>query len=70
MQDFNYLSSNDFELTLELGCDKYPAANVLQQEWNRNKNALINYIWQARLIITKNLIFLQSILIFLESYWN
>lgn len=64
------MSSNDFELTLELGCDKYPAANVLQQEWNRNKNALINYIWQARLIITKNLIFLQSILIFLESYWN
>lgn len=47
MQDFNYLSSNDFEITLELGCEKYPAANVLQLEWERNKNALINYMWQV-----------------------
>ncbi|KAG5865918.1 hypothetical protein JTB14_028089 [Gonioctena quinquepunctata] len=49
MQDFNYLSSNDFELTLELGCDKYPPANVLENEWERNKGALINYIWQAHM---------------------
>ncbi|XP_019864666.1 carboxypeptidase E isoform X2 [Aethina tumida] len=49
MQDFNYLSSNDFELTLELGCDKYPDASVLAQEWERNKNALINFIWQSHI---------------------
>ncbi|XP_034254819.1 carboxypeptidase E-like [Thrips palmi] len=47
MQDFNYLSSNDFEVTLELGCDKYPPSNELEREWLRNRDALINYLWQA-----------------------
>lgn len=47
MQDFNYLSSNDFELTLELGCEKYPVANVLETEWERNRDALVNYMWQV-----------------------
>lgn len=46
MQDFNYLSSNDFELTLELGCDKYPPESDLENEWERNKDALIGFIWK------------------------
>lgn len=47
MQDFNYLASNDFEITLELGCVKYPAADTLEQEWKDNLPALLNFIWQV-----------------------
>merc|ERR1712110_669250 len=49
MQDFNYLSSNDFEITLELGCDKYPPASQLESEWNKNKKALIEFMWLAHM---------------------
>lgn len=49
MQDFNYLSSNDFEITLELGCDKYPPASQLEQEWEDNKKALMEFMWMAHM---------------------
>lgn len=47
MQDLNYLSSNDFEITLELGCDKYPKADQLEPEWQRNKDALLSFMWEV-----------------------
>jgi carboxypeptidase E len=51
MQDFNYLSSNDFEITLELGCIKYPRAKELEKEWDANRDAMINFMWQVILSI-------------------
>ncbi|TNN07349.1 Carboxypeptidase N catalytic chain isoform 2 [Schistosoma japonicum] len=47
MQDYNYLHTNCFEITLELGCKKYPDASELPRYWNENKMALLNYIIQV-----------------------
>lgn len=47
MQDFNYLATNAFEITLELGCQKYTPEKELEKEWIRNKDALLAFIWKA-----------------------
>ncbi|XP_041976739.1 carboxypeptidase E-like [Aricia agestis] len=47
MQDFNYLATNAFEITLELGCTKYTAERELGKEWERNREALLAFIWKA-----------------------
>ncbi|XP_071449065.1 carboxypeptidase D [Hetaerina americana] len=44
MQDFNYLHSNCFEVTFELSCCKYPNAEVLPKEWEKNKESLLSFM--------------------------
>lgn len=57
MSDFNYLHSNCFEITVELGCVKFPPEEALYTLWQHNKEPLLNFVemvssrglaWEAR----------------------
>ncbi|CAF1286520.1 unnamed protein product, partial [Adineta ricciae] len=47
MQDWSYVFTSNMEITLELGCKKYPEENQLQLYWNDNKGALLSFITQV-----------------------
>lgn len=47
MQDWNYLNTNCFEVTIELGCVKYPLAKDLPKYWEQNRRALLQFIHQV-----------------------
>lgn len=47
MNDFSYLHTNCFEITVELSCDKFPHASELPKEWENNKESLLVYMEQV-----------------------
>ncbi|XP_029450798.1 probable carboxypeptidase X1 [Rhinatrema bivittatum] len=47
MNDFSYLHTNCFEITVELSCDKFPHEIELPMEWDNNKEALLVYMEQV-----------------------
>lgn len=47
MQDYNYVHSNCFEITLELGCDRFPKSSDLEKYWIDNKKALVEFAQQV-----------------------
>jgi len=44
MQDWNYLNTEDMEITLEISRVKNPADSLLQQFWQDNKESLYSYM--------------------------
>uniref|UniRef100_A0A3Q3WTM8 Peptidase M14 domain-containing protein n=1 Tax=Mola mola TaxID=94237 RepID=A0A3Q3WTM8_MOLML len=47
MNDFSYLHTNCFELSIFLGCDKFPHVSELPQEWENNRESLLAFIEQV-----------------------
>ncbi|KAK1346087.1 hypothetical protein QTO34_008556 [Cnephaeus nilssonii] len=47
MSDFNYLHSNCFEITVELGCVKFPPEEALYGLWQHNKEPLLRFMEMA-----------------------
>lgn len=47
MQDWHYFDTNDFEVTIELSCEKWIDESDLEKHWNDNKYALISYLGQV-----------------------
>ncbi|KAF1389800.1 hypothetical protein PFLUV_G00077300 [Perca fluviatilis] len=47
MNDFSYLHTNCFELSVFLGCDKFPHQVELAYEWEKNREAMLIFMEQV-----------------------
>ena len=52
MQDWNYMNSNTFEITVEVSCCKFPPAKKLEQFWKDNKQSLMKYMGMVHTGVT------------------
>lgn len=43
MQDFNYLHTNCLEVSVDLGCERFPPEEDLLTSWHENHEALIKF---------------------------
>lgn len=68
MQDYNYVFTNCFEITIEMGCAKFPTFSKLKQFWNDNKYSLLAFMDQANMEIPSKYGYLPFILILLFRF--
>lgn len=47
MQDYNYAFTNCFDITLEMGCQKFPVDELLPLYWEQNRDAMILFLIQV-----------------------
>lgn len=47
MNDFSYLHTNCLELSIFLGCDKFPHESELAREWEKNREAMLIFLEQV-----------------------
>uniref|UniRef100_A0A3B4GRH9 Peptidase M14 domain-containing protein n=1 Tax=Pundamilia nyererei TaxID=303518 RepID=A0A3B4GRH9_9CICH len=47
MNDFSYLHTNCLELSIFLGCDKFPHQSELAYEWEKNREAMLIFMEQV-----------------------
>ena len=47
MQDYNYLHSNCFEITIEMSCTKFPPSSQLNSYWDAHKLSLLLFMTQV-----------------------
>uniref|UniRef100_A0A3B4FCT0 Carboxypeptidase Z n=1 Tax=Pundamilia nyererei TaxID=303518 RepID=A0A3B4FCT0_9CICH len=47
MQDFNYLHTNCFEVTVSVGCDRFPPEEDLAFAWHENQESLLSFMETA-----------------------
>ena len=49
MQDFNYMYSNAFEVTVEVSCTKSPPENELASHWRENRKSLVQFLGRVHI---------------------
>lgn len=61
MNDFSYLHTNCFELSMYMGCDKYPHESELAEEWENNRESLLVFMEQVKSSRPGHFSFLQRV---------